>query len=282
MAEEPVMDEYNHGAAGSEEVRALLPAHTLGATDPAEAAQVAALLETGDAAARAELSEYSALREALLYSAPPARAPDAVAARLRAAVGAGDAAATSGAAAGPTRPRAASRSERPRGWFGLGGARLAWGAAAAAVVLLLATNAFWGWRMRQAESAKATLAQELAGQTEAVALLMDDGTETMPLPPMEEGDPAHAMVYWHPTRDMAMLYAEQFPPLPPDKVYQLWLIHGEDRMDGGYFTVDEAGDGVLLVHLPMPFKDLDALGVTLEPMGGSPGPTAPPVVRGTL
>lgn len=274
MTEEPVKGEDNQGTAGMEEVRALLPAHALGATDAAEAGQVRALLAAGDAAAQAELAGYAALREALLYSAPPARAPEAVAARLRTAV------AASGA---PARPRArGSRDARPRGWFGLGGARLAWGAAAAAVLLLLATNGFWGWRMQQEAAARAALAQQLAGQTEAVALLMDEETEAMPLPPMEEGDTAHALVYWHPARNVAMLYAEQFPPLPEDKVYQLWLVHGEDRMDGGYFTVDEAGDGVLLVHLPMPFKSLDALGITPEPMGGSPGPTAPPVVRGTL
>jgi anti-sigma-K factor RskA len=261
---------YDGGAAGMDEVRALLPAHALGATDAAEAAQVRALLASGDATARAaqaELADYAALREALLYSAPPARAPGAVAARLRAATRA---------------PAAAPAPARPRRWFGLGGARLAWGAAAAATVLLLATNVLWGWRMSQENAQQAALAAQLAGQTEAVALLMDEETEAMPLPPMEEGDPAHAMVYWNPTRPVAMLYAEQFPPLPEDKVYQLWLVRGEERMNGGYFTVDEAGEGVLLVHLPMPFKDFDTLGVTPEPMGGSPGPTAPPVVRGTL
>lgn len=270
MSEQPGKEDRRLDAAAARSARELLPAHALGATDAEEQEQVRALLASGDAAAAAELAEYAALCEALLYSAPTARAPEQVGVRLRAALGP-----QAGA-------RPASWGERLRAWFGAGSARLAWGVAGAAAALLLVTNLLWAARLAGERAARAALAAELGGQTEAVALLMDEETEAMPLPPMEEGSPAQAMVYWNPARDMAMLYAEQFPPLPADRVYQLWLIRGDERMDGGYFTVDEAGEGVLLVHLPMPLKEFDALGVTPEPMGGSPGPTSPPVVRGTL
>jgi hypothetical protein len=78
------------------------------------------------------------------------------------------------------------------------------------------------------------------------------------------------------------LYVEHFPQLPPNKVYQVWLLQGETRTSGGTFSVDKEGNGVLFIHSPDAVKAFEAVGITPEPAGGSPGPTAPPIVRGPL
>jgi len=41
---------------------------------------------------------------------------------------------------------------------------------------------------------------------------------------------------------------------------------------------DERGDGELMVPLDEPFTNFEAVGMTVEPEGGSPGPTGARVV----
>jgi anti-sigma-K factor RskA len=72
------------------------------------------------------------------------------------------------------------------------------------------------------------------------------------------------------------------PQLPPGRVYQLWLVAKGQRQNGGTFTVDAAGSGLLLVRSALPLTAYDAAGVTVEPAGGSPGPTSPRVIGGPL
>lgn len=64
----------------------LIPAHAIGATGPDEVAQINAFLAECPRAAT-ELALYHQLATHLLYSAPPATAPPAVAGRLRTAIG---------------------------------------------------------------------------------------------------------------------------------------------------------------------------------------------------
>jgi anti-sigma-K factor RskA len=72
------------------------------------------------------------------------------------------------------------------------------------------------------------------------------------------------------------------PALPADRVYQLWLVADGQRISGGTFRVDADGRGALLVQPPQPWSAYQRLGVTTEPTGGSPGPTSPRVIGGTL
>jgi hypothetical protein len=48
------------------------------------------------------------------------------------------------------------------------------------------------------------------------------------------------------------------------------------------FTVDASGRGVWVVRSPRPWKEYQAVGATVEPAGGSPGPTSPRVIGGRL
>jgi anti-sigma-K factor RskA len=157
------------------------------------------------------------------------------------------------------------------------------GAAAAAVVLLTALNLYWIQQNLALHQQINQLITERAAEKQAengiLVLLASDERLAIDLPAAQENSQANAEVLWDPAVSVAMLYAKAFPALPPDKVYQLWLTSNGQRQSGGLFTVDPNGTGVLLFPISQPLDNLESMGVTPEPAGGSPGPTAPPVVR---
>jgi anti-sigma-K factor RskA len=70
--------------------------------------------------------------------------------------------------------------------------------------------------------------------------------------------------------------------LDPAHQYQLWLICGAERRSAGVFSVDAGGYGSLLLAVPAGFRDFDALGISIEPAGGSSAPTGNRVMGGTF
>lgn len=61
--------------------------------------------------------------------------------------------------------------------------------------------------------------------------------------------------------------------LDTDHQYQLWLINGEVRTSGGVFSVSQGGYTAFQVYSAEPLDSYDGFGITIEPYGGSPGPT---------
>lgn len=80
----------------------------------------------------------------------------------------------------------------------------------------------------------------------------------------------------------AMLVVNAMAPLAPGYQYQLWLIKDGRRTSGGVFSVSEQGRATLMVVADRPVEDFDAFGITVEPFGGSPGPTGKKVLGGKL
>lgn len=85
-----------------------------------------------------------------------------------------------------------------------------------------------------------------------------------------------------PGETSAQLQVEGLKSLPSDAQYQLWLIRDGVRSSGGVFSVAADGSGSLNVTASMPLETFDAFGITIEPYGGSPGPTGPKVLGGKL
>lgn len=81
---------------------------------------------------------------------------------------------------------------------------------------------------------------------------------------------------------MARLQVSGLPPLTPDTQYQLWLIRDGIRSNGGVFSVGPEGEAQLTVSADRPLDSFQAFGITIEPYGGSPGPTGPKVLGGKL
>jgi hypothetical protein len=80
----------------------------------------------------------------------------------------------------------------------------------------------------------------------------------------------------------AFLLVVDLPPLPADKVYQVWLIKDRAKYNAGWFTVDSTGYGQTVIIPVAPFWEFEAAGITIEPAGGSLDPTGVNVLKGDL
>ena len=93
---------------------------------------------------------------------------------------------------------------------------------------------------------------------------------------------SRAMVLMTDQGAVALLAALDLPPLPADKVYQVWLIKGSQRLSAGVFKVDPSGYGHTLIRLVAPLGEFDAMAITVEPLGGSRWPTSTTILAGDL
>ena len=71
----------------------------------------------------------------------------------------------------------------------------------------------------------------------------------------------------------ATLTVSGLPVLSPEEQYQLWLIVDGQRASGVVFSVDPGGSASVAIDSERPLADYAAFGITIEPAGGSPGPT---------
>jgi anti-sigma-K factor RskA len=78
------------------------------------------------------------------------------------------------------------------------------------------------------------------------------------------------------------LVVDGLPALDPDHQYQLWLIRDEQQTSGGVFSVNPEGYGALWISSPEPLSSYPVFGITIEPEGGSPGPTGDKVLGSSL
>ncbi|SED45805.1 Anti-sigma-K factor RskA [Amycolatopsis tolypomycina] len=88
----------------------------------------------------------------------------------------------------------------------------------------------------------------------------------------------HATLVVSRSRHQAVLLASDLPALDAGHVYQVWLIGPGGARSAGLMTA-EPSQRMLVADLP---PDVDRIGITVEPAGGSPGPTTPAVTRISL
>lgn len=270
------------------QVEALIPAYSVGATDPDEAAMIQASLAQCPSAVT-QMAKYAQLTERLLYTAPLQQAPARLESRLLAAI-------TQDAERQSIQPTqqpssfaaqrlgttGASRWSRFKPTFGLNFGAILQLTTTAAAFGLLVFNVYLLRDNLQLRNTQAKLIAEQGRQKSAIILLSADDKQEIVLPAAQENSLARADVLWNTELGIAIVYVRAFPTLPPDKVYQLWLVKNDQRSSGGLFSVDEKGAGVLVLPLSAPLESYDRMGITPEPAGGSPGPTGKAVVRGPV
>ena len=79
-----------------------------------------------------------------------------------------------------------------------------------------------------------------------------------------------------------LLAVLDLPALNGGEVYQVWLIKDDVMTSGGVFTVDSTGYGQTVIRPTNPMWEFDSIGITVEPAGGSSGPTGQQVLLGDL
>lgn len=236
----------------------LLPAYALDCLDEAEVVLVSEhLARCPDC--QAEWRAYQQTVDQLVLAGPEAAPSPALKVRLMDRIKPADR---------PVPPRQSSLSrwswlESFMGRFGPGLV-----AAGLVLILLLGLSDVWLWQqLNQLEAAQPELA--------VMGTVPLQGTEFMPL--------AHGLVVISVDGEHGTLVVDGLPPLDKYHQYQLWLIEDDgQRQSGGVFSVDEEGYGALWVSSPAPLSDYAAVGITIEPAGGSPGPTGEKVMGGDL
>lgn len=148
----------------------------------------------------------------------------------------------------------------PRWLLGVVGA--AAGVLAIAVVGLGVAVASLGERLGQMEAA--------AGQLTDVLTAVDAETVSVAV------DGTVVSIVMSPRRGEAVVLVDGMAPAPDDHAYELWMIHDDVRVPAGVFDVDERGRATRVVTGDM--ATVTAIGVTVEPAGGSPQPTSDPVM----
>lgn len=138
-----------------------------------------------------------------------------------------------------------------------------WGAASLVLILVLLASNFLLWgRLKSVESASQS----------ALITVELQGTDYKP--------DASGMVVMSQNGKYGVLIVDGLLELSESEQYQLWLIQDGERVSGGVFSVNEEGYGSLLVASASPISEYNAFGITIEPKGGSPGPTGIKVLGG--
>jgi anti-sigma-K factor RskA len=233
----------------------LLPAYAIGCLEKAEADRVAEHL-AGCPTCRAELRSYEEVAAQLALGAPEAAPPP----RLKQQI--------VGRIQVPRREPVALPGEA---WW----ERLvalfqkkapAWGLASLVLMAFLVASNLWWWQRTERHGSMTT-----AGGMRIIALV---GTDAAP-------DAAGTLVISD-DGEHGTLVVDGLPVLGPDQQYQLWLIRDGQRTSGGVYSVGTEGYGALWIHSPEPLASYPSFGVTIEPAGGSPGPTGKKVLGGSL
>ena len=251
--------DHNHDHAALEEEVALFALEVL---DAASRARMAAHIG-GCARCAGLLDDYRAVVGLLPYALPAQHPPPAAWAALLARVRQRrhrrwqqrlplpDAAAL---------PAAVLRRLRPLRWVAVG--------------VLLAGLLLWNVRLQLGDAGRSREIDRLArlphGQ---VAVLIGAGATL----------DASGRLYLDAEDEHGALVVAGLAPLPPEQVYQLWFIRGDQsRVSGGVFRVDERGEAAVLVTVPGALDQYVAVAVTAEPAGGSPSPTGREVLVASL
>lgn len=186
---------------------------------------------------------------------------------------------------GPVRSGPESGSDaipvRRRPWLGV----LGWAAAAAAVLsvfVLLQQKKDLQRRLADFEAASAAQQQQLAEAKELMASLTSADAEHFTLvasktPPQPQG----RAIYVQRSGTLVFL-ASNMPALPPEKIYELWLIPTNGApIPAGLFSPRADGNATV-VKPPLPAGvQAKTFAITVEPASGSPAPTSQPIMVAT-
>jgi anti-sigma-K factor RskA len=104
----------------------------------------------------------------------------------------------------------------------------------------------------------------------------------IPLSPPDAASNATGFVLISADGEDGALVVDGLPPLGENQEYQVWLIRDGKRTSGAVFSTDEKNYGGTRIRAPRPLTDYSAVGITIEPTGGSDYPTGAQVLAGSL
>lgn len=239
-----------------DELRDHYELYTLGLSDEAEAAEIAAHLKQGCETCMAEVKRAREMMSMVGAIVPAAQPSPKLRKRIMASVGA--------------------EEQRGFGWA-------PWLAAAA--VLLVMSTVYFAGRERDYATELARVRGELRQQTveltrlnEAFAILNGADTHEASF----GANQPKGKVFVHPTNGV-LLIASNLPPAPAGKVYEMWVIPKAGKpVAAGLFQSAPGGAAVHIQRGPVDVRATGAVAVTLENEGGAAQPTSVPLIVAAL
>ncbi len=230
-----------------------LPAYALGALDPDETIALEGHLQTCETC-RTELADYQQIGSGLLTALPP-RPPRAAARR-------------------GLQKRLAEQRNRTRSGFGWSFPQVAFAGLLAVLVVL---NVLTFWQLYTLRQEQAEMNARSTSEQTALAMLAYPTTKTLTF----EQNGVSGSLLVDKTRNLMTVFAWNLPTPPAGKIYEMWLVDAQGNRTSGGLLVPEAGYPFVMavVRSPQPLSNFSSLGVTLEPLGGSPEPTGPRVLH---
>lgn len=264
----------------NEQMEELLTFYALDAVTDAERQQVEAYV-SANPEARLRLDEMLSTASALAYASEPLEPPAALKRTLMDRVNAD--AEKRFASPAPIRTSVWSRfieSILPRT-----GSLFPQAVAAFSLFIALGIGA-WGLSLRnELKSLQAQMAQlqeQVGQQREVLTLLALPTAQTYVVAGTAHQPGSHGKLIADSETGSAVLVVAGLQQLEAGKTYEFWLIEGETPVAAGIFEVNEQGRAVLKIsHAVMP-GSYDAIGVSVEPEGGSEQPTGAIVMLSEL
>ncbi len=288
--------------ADRERLRELASLHALGVLSAEERAALAAAM-AADPELAADVRQLEDTAGALGAVAAQVDPPARLRARVLAAAGidADDRAYGTAVTPGPavTGPRTSARRGSDAAVSTRSSALPGWLAAAAALVLAAGLG-LWALQLRgsldamnaRVDRAEAEVVriQRTLGEAQAQTRILQANNavlfapDTLRVDLAGEGPAPASKARAFMSRHSGVAFAANaLPALPPDKVYQLWVVPQDNQppVSAGLLTPDPSGH--VSHFFPMPANvSAAALAVTVEPAGGMPSPTGDRVLLGAV
>jgi anti-sigma-K factor RskA len=125
------------------------------------------------------------------------------------------------------------------------------------------------------------LSESLAAQAELSRILATPRLVTASLAP-QAGHAGSARVVVDPASGEAALVVAELAPLAPGRVYELWALRGPAPPEPAGLFVAPATAGTVRVPRVADAAAVTAFAISIEPEGGSPQPTGPIVLAGSV
>jgi anti-sigma-K factor RskA len=259
-------------------LRDLLPFYILGTLSATEVAEVEAYLRT-NVEARKWVEEMSPVAESMVLSSEPVEAAPAIKQKLMERVMAD--VEKAGIPAGKTGFWERLQQSIPSL------SRIRFEPVIVSVSLVVALVAL-AWALSTSREISelrqevVDLQASVTNQEQIILYLSDPASRSVVIAGTEHRPEAQANMIYSPEGNEGGLLITGLAPLAANQVYQLWLIEGETPQSAGTFTVDDNGQASVLVAAQGAISGFDAVGVSVEPVGGSLQPTGDIVLLGSL
>ena len=255
----------------NEKMEELLTFYALDALTDAERQQVEAYV-AANPEARLRLDEMLGTASALAFASEPLEPPPALKRTLMDRVNA-----DAGKRFAPPAPIETSAWSRfIESLQAHPGSLLPQAVAAFSVLIALAVGA-WGFSLRNEmkglQALTVQLQQEVAEQQEILAVIASPNAETFAVAGTDHQPGSHGRLIADSQTDSAVLVVAGLQQLEAGETYEFWLIKGETPVAAGLFEVNVEGRAVLKVSHAVTPGSYDAVGVSVEPEGGSAQPT---------